>query len=233
MPLLDLGTKTRRSDNWKFEMKHAVTRELYDYWDRLRAGRASPERADIDPAMIRGILSDTFILDTDETSGPSLFPIRLSGTRLNALLAAELKGWSMLTLFDPEDRGALVRIMRCVLDQRTPAVVGLKGAPLDHSPMGLEMILLPLRHHGKTHARVLGSIAPFDLPSWLGLVPIEHFSLGSLRFIETVPAPAATFPTRVPLPRQVHAPKSYGSLVVHEGGRSAEPVATNPAVRSF
>ena len=204
---------------WMFEMKHAVTRGLYGYWNQLRGGRAAPERAEIDPAMIREILADTFILETGDMEEESLFAIRLSGTRLNALMLTELKGWSMLSLFGAEDRAGLLRIMRCVLDHRTPAVVGLRGGPVDHPPISLEMILLPLRHHGKTHSRVLGALAPFDLPSWLGLLPIEHFSLATLRFIE--PSTFVAGFSRPVAPETVTAVKRFGALKVHEGGRSA------------
>ena len=195
-------------------MKHPVTRELYEYWDRLRAGRAAPERADVDPAMIRAILADTFILEADAESSHPQMPFRLSGTRLNALLMAELKGRSLLALFEGADREAM-------LDHRLPAVAGLRAAPRHHRPIDLELILLPLRHQAKTHVRLLGAAAPFVVPPWLGLIPVERLSLASLRFVEVAPAwcgePAhGEQASTVRPPAQ---PKRYGSLVVHQGGR--------------
>jgi hypothetical protein len=54
-------------------MRQPVTRELFAYWDRLRKGRAAPERAGIDPAAIRNAPADTFLLEIDSAC---LFPIR-------------------------------------------------------------------------------------------------------------------------------------------------------------
>ena len=39
-------------------MKQAVTRKLFSYWNTLRAERAAPERADIDPAAKQVVLKD-------------------------------------------------------------------------------------------------------------------------------------------------------------------------------
>ena len=43
-------------------MKHAASRELYAYWEERRGTRPAPERAEIEPGAIRGVLSDAFIL---------------------------------------------------------------------------------------------------------------------------------------------------------------------------
>src|SRR3954454_9451040 len=43
-------------------MKHASIRELFAYWNLRRGARLAPDRSDIDPAVIRGVLADTFIL---------------------------------------------------------------------------------------------------------------------------------------------------------------------------
>ena len=202
-------------------MKHAVSRELYSYWDELRKGRSSPERTDIDPAAIRNVLADTFILSVGQLNEAAL-SIRLSGTRLNALFMREMKGCSILDLWLAEDRGAVERIFHTVLDDAAPLVAGLRGAPVGHQPVDLEMVLLPLRHQGRTHARILGSIAPVEMPSWLGLVGIEELTLTSLRLIDTA-ASSETAPWRaaqaIGRVESVATPRRYGRFLVHEGGR--------------
>ena len=70
-------------------MKLAVTMELYAYWNRLRGARSAPERNDVDPGAIRGVLADTFVLDFDEGRG---FPFRIAGSRANAIFLKELQG---------------------------------------------------------------------------------------------------------------------------------------------
>lgn len=203
-------------------MKHTVSRELYSYWDGLRKGRCSPERADIDPAAIRNVLSDTFILGTEEDGPAAPFSIRLSGTRLNALFLREMKGRSLLDLWLEDDKAGVKRILQTVLDDAAPLVAGLRGGPSGHRAVDLEMVLLPLRHAGRTHARILGAIAPVEMPSWLGLVGIDHLTLTSLRLIDPV-APATPVRRRsleTGQPVEVQAsPRRYGRFLVHEGGR--------------
>ena len=82
-------------------MRQAATQELYSYWNHLRGARLSPERDEIDPTAIRHILADTMILEVDEKRQ---FPVRISGTRLDALFLDEQKGRAFVVLFAPEDR---------------------------------------------------------------------------------------------------------------------------------
>lgn len=201
-------------------MKHPVSRELYAYWDQLRAQRAAPERADLDPAAIRTILADTFVLEVVAGMGDldRDFPVRLSGTRLNAFFLDELKGSSLLSIWQAEYRSAVEEMLACVLDERAPVVAGAKAGPRDNLPVDLELLLLPLRHHGKTHTRVLGSLAPSRVPSWLGLLPVEPLTLTSFRRIDSGSKPAS-----VRLAPQIadlsQRPTRYGPLRVYQGGR--------------
>lgn len=158
-------------------MRQQATRELYSYWNSIRRERAAPDRAEIDPAAIRAILSDTFMIEVD---GDDAFPLRLSGTRLNALWLKEMKGRSFLDLWG-EDRANVAAVLWTVMDGAVPVVAGVSAAPSDHRAIDLELLLLPLRHHGRTHARILGALACAAQPDWFGLIPVERFELRSLR----------------------------------------------------
>lgn len=162
-------------------MRHKATRELYDYWNGLRGDRLAPERGDIDPAAIRGVLADTFMLDVDLERG---FPFRLAGTRVNALLDAEQKGRHFLDLWRFEERRNAAAIVMTVTDAARPVLAGVTAAPRGQEECVLEMLLLPLRHFGRTHARILGLIKPTHEVPWLGLLPIGPLSLRSLRIVE-------------------------------------------------
>lgn len=197
-------------------MKQAATRELYGYWARLRGSRSAPERADIDPAAIRSVLSDTFILEADCHAPEPGFPVRLSGTRLNALFLDELKSRPFVSMWASDAQSSVRRLLAAVLDYAEPVVAGVRTGPSGHRPIDLEMILLPLRHQGRTHARVLGSIAPIEIPSWLGLLPVQPLTLSSMRLLgdETL-GKGETLEQSTSAP----PPRRYGNLVVHQGGR--------------
>jgi hypothetical protein len=163
------------------EMRQQVTKDLFAYWSELRGARAAPDRADIDPMAIRQILADTFIM---EVAADGFFPMRLSGTRLNALWLHEQKGESFVDLWREEDRDAISAALFTVIDDASPVVGGVRTHAPGDARLDLELVLLPLRHFGKTHSRILGALSPAHQPEWLGVIPVGPLELVSLRVID-------------------------------------------------
>ena len=159
-------------------MKLAATQCLYAYWSQLRGARSAPERDNIDPGAIRGVLADTFILEFDAQRA---FPMRIVGTRTNALFLRELRGAPFLGLWRDEDEQEMGAILASVADEAQPFLIGATGTPRGLAPVDIELLLLPLRHHGDTHARVLGCCAPDASPDWLGLIGVDPLALLTLR----------------------------------------------------
>ena len=161
-------------------MKNTSTRLVFDYWDALRGERAAPERGEIEPGALRHALADTFILE-NEPIGPVF---RLAGTRLCALLGHELRGRAFTALWpDVESQAEMRRLARTVMDETAGAVAGLAGETQSGSPVYLELLLLPLRYRGRTHARLLGSLSAAVTPEWLGLDTLESMRMISLRML--------------------------------------------------
>ena len=196
-------------------MRQQATRQLYAYWNAIRRERAAPDRAEIDPAAIRSILSDTFMIEAD---GDMSFRLRLSGSRLNALWLSEMKGQSFVGLWG-QDAQSVAAMMWTVMDGAVPVVVGAAAAPKDREPAQLEFLLLPLRHQGRTHARILGAIACANHPDWLGLIPVERLVLRTMRIMSASDA-------RVDLPILRGTAATYGrrsgqaTLRLLQGGRA-------------
>jgi hypothetical protein len=159
-------------------LKLAASQQLFSYWTQLRGARRAPERNDIDPAAIRGVLADTFILEFNPSAG---FPLRISGSRTNALFLRELRGESFIELWRLQDRAETSEILAAVANEAQPFLIGAVGGPPGVETTDVEVLLLPLRHHGATHSRILGACAPRSLPRWLGLLPIGMLALTSLR----------------------------------------------------
>lgn len=203
-------------------MKAAVTKELFGYWNRLRGERAAPERVDVEPAQIRSILGDTFILAADSGGG---FPFRLAGSRVCSVVGHELKGELFLDLWRGPDRATLLGALSTVSDDAAVAVVGVNGTTDLGRRVDLEIALLPLRHRGMTHTRILGSMVPVETPYWLGACDVTRLELTSLRMI---------WPSgrRRPLtdPQDIQPPqpgvfaglgRRIGRFMVFDGGRQA------------
>ncbi len=170
-------------------MKTTSAQLIFQYWDKLRGDRAAPERGEIEPGAVRHALLDTFIL---EAEGESLV-FRLAGTRVCALFGQELKGKPLLPLFaDPATRIEMARMTEAVMDESAGALAGLAARTLDGDMLDLELLVLPLRHNGRTHARVLGSLGPNLPPAWLGAKPVVDATVRSMRIIWPSGQPTAT-----------------------------------------
>jgi hypothetical protein len=189
------------------EMKTTSAQLVFSYWDRLRGERAAPERGEIEPGAVRHALLDTFILE----NGPNGLIIRLAGTRLCALFGAELRHRAFIDLWpDANLRVELSRMADAVMDEVAGAVAGVTVATASGRGADLELLILPLRHQGKTHARVLGALAPITPVPWLGLEPVTEARLRSMRFIW-----ASGLPLRAPS-RQNHRLR----FTVVQGGKA-------------
>lgn len=194
-------------------MKHAASRELYAYWQELRGRRPAPERAEIEPAAIRGILSETFILALDR---PARYPFRLAGTRVCALFGRELKGVSFLELWDETSRRTMVDLLAILTDEWVGTVAGVTATDSDGQAIDLELLLLPLSATRPALQRSIGVLVPMKAaPGFgteLGTCPLGPLTLGSRRHI----GPAVE---KRLLPRFL-VPRSRRGLVVYDGGRS-------------
>jgi len=163
-------------------VKLAASQELYSYWNLLRGARSAPERSQIDPGAIRGVLADTFILEVDARNR---YPMRIAGARTNALFLRELRGGRFLDLWQEPDQGEIAAMLSVVAGEAVAVVAGALAAPEGLRPLELEVMLLPLRHRGDTHSRVLGACSPTFLPSWIGLTAAAPMRLLSLRVLES------------------------------------------------
>lgn len=161
-------------------MKHGVTQTLYSYWDSLRGNRPAPNRSEIDPGDIRGLLGDTFILETNSTRDVRY---RLAGTRLCSAHCRELKGRDFLRGWSVKDKEALESLIVAIKDDAAAAVIGINGHTEHGQILQMEMLLVPLNVPGEGRIRILGSCTPMDKPYWVGLHPILNQSISSLRLV--------------------------------------------------
>lgn len=161
-------------------MKQSASRQLYTHWNEKRQGRVSPERADLDPAAIRGCIADTFMLEIDASK---TYPFRLCGTRLGALITQDPKGGSFLGLWRQDCARDVKDLLASVHDEAMIIVGGVRAGSFCETPADYELLLLPLRCQGKTHERIVGCLAPVAAPAWLGLIDGRPLALTSWRSI--------------------------------------------------
>jgi hypothetical protein len=195
-------------------MQHPSIRNLLEYWLERRGARAAPERDDIEPEAIRSLLADAFILSFETSRG---LCFRLAGTRVCALLGREIKGQAFLDLFSSDTRNEVHDLVAVIANEAVGVAAGVRlSADLPRTE--LELLLLPLRHDGRTDARLLGALVAHEPPGWLGSRALGELELGSYRFVARPPVVAFLGQGRNnPANRVRHG------LVVHEGGQSRPP----------
>ena len=158
---------------------------------------------------MRHVLADTFLLDVDRHRDTIY---RLAGTRCSALFGRELKGTAFSAPWPAPQRAEAERLVATVTADTLGLVVGILGSNAEGADLPLEMLLLPLRHRGRTDARLLGSLAPATLPSWVGLIPLTTFETTSIRVIQTAASRWSAVSPQEAADRRRR-------FVVHEGGR--------------
>ena len=122
-------------------MKHAASRELYAYWEEKRGTRRAPERTEIEPGAIRGVLSDAFILALDRSAGhPSASPERAFAPCSAARSKASRSSISGCSTSRPTMEG----LLSILSDECTGTVAGATGQNENGESVELELLLLPL-----------------------------------------------------------------------------------------
>lgn len=191
-------------------MKHPATRMLFSYWDALRGERAAPERGEIEPGEIRHILADTFVLELDAQREARF---RLAGTRICGLVGRELRDARLVDLWPERARHDVRKNLDIVVEETAGVVCGLVGATNEGDTVDLELLILPLRHRGRTNARALGCLSAQAVPSWIGYHALTALTTVSMRVVW----PAGR-PLDVAAPA-LDAAERRRRFVVHDGGR--------------
>ena len=201
---------------------------LFHYWNRLRNGRPAPKRTEIEPADIKALLADTFILEKD-SRGEAVF--RLAGTRLCAVYGRELRGFSFPSLWREKDSRLIARLVRGVFEAKSVVVVTFRGLSKNERTNSFEMLLLPL-DGGSENPRCLGVMSAVEKPFWLGADPIVEAEIETVRvvdpdrepmFLKNRPAIAVPslapgdFPS--PIGQSAGGARRIRHLVVLDGGR--------------
>lgn len=215
-------------------MRHDESRLLFSYWDGLRAGRAAPDRTEIDPRAIAQILGDTFILEADRTG---VLPFRLAGSRVTALFAGELKGQAFLARFTEEGRKRAATALADATAAQAGLLMALEATSSQGRKTDLEVVILPLAHRGRVGARLIGVLTAGEAPWWAGRDGVESLAVTELRLVwpswqqaeagsrvaNATPVAPATAPATAPLAVTPQAPMRPGRPVLRliTGGQTA------------
>ena len=172
-------TRAVRGNRVSIGIMQPSLQTLYSYWNELRAGRIAPQRLEIEPSRIAGILSETFML---ERTDAGTYQFRLAGTRLCELFGSELRGKNFLDGWSdagpPRARAALGDHQRAG-----------RGGPSHHrgrrrhpAPCRVRRQPAAALHAGKI-TRIIGAMSATIAPHWLGSEPLRGRHLKHHRLI--------------------------------------------------
>ena len=187
-------------------MRHNKTKELLNYWmdlyelmgndEKSTGPRIWPERSDVRPSECRTLLSDMFILETENHEAK----FRLAGTSLCSIFGKELKGQSFASTFEPKDQRAAENWALQMGTEEFVAVICTQGMTAQGEVVNFESLLLPLSHQGMRGTRALGITVASETPVWLGYTPIVHHSIRSVRVLHPWAGLQERQPTKINRP---------------------------------
>lgn len=212
------GANKAGRQNEAYDMQHKSSNQLLEYWDTVRNGRFAPNRFEIEPAKISGILADVFIL---ECADISTYRFRLAGTRVCTSLGHELRNCNLLDYFSGDDVQSIQNLLHNVVKDGAGAVMEFECTNGDRERAVFEMLVLPLMHSDSKVSRVLGSMAALTQPYWVGTIELRRMKLTSFDLIwpNGVVAPVETLEPPV-LRSQAQTGDPRRRFRVLEGGLS-------------
>jgi hypothetical protein len=166
----------------------APARQLWHYWEMLRAGRTAPQRHDLDLKQLRHLVPHLFIAERLGSRGG--YAWRLAGTGLYDLHRRELTGSDMLADWDAFERSLIQRFLNGVTANHKQAVLRLAYITDRGQQLGAELLALPLIAADGVTTHVLGGLFPSpqnDTRHYDSLTPVE---VAFARFLD--PADAET-----------------------------------------
>ena len=135
------------------DMIHSELRALYSYWNRLRAGRKTPLRSDIDPRDMDCDARNLFIL---ENLGRGNIRYRLAGTAIVDSFGMELRGMNAQSIMAAGSRESFTALVAETLDEPGIGYARLRNAADERGVW--EVNLLPLRSDFGVIDRAIGCL---------------------------------------------------------------------------
>jgi hypothetical protein len=137
------------------QILHAGSRQLFRYWEGLRAERACPDRSEFQMAKMVAILPNLAIIEQSVTSSWSF---RLAGTAVCDLLQQPLTGKDALGGFDSFERDVISKTFDVALTRLQPCLVRMRLVSTAGVVVPVEFIGLPVRDRVSGNVQLFGGM---------------------------------------------------------------------------
>jgi hypothetical protein len=165
------------------QILHPGSRQLFSYWETLRAERACPTREEFEFGPVKLLMPDMIVIDRDFLRNS--FKFRLAGSRACGLFNYNLTGMDVMAGWGNFEVDLITRHLNTVLNQKQPAVIRMHLTTDRGHLVAAEMIALPVHMRGSSRMQIIGGIFPFRAAQSLGHGTIAKQELVSTRVIWT------------------------------------------------
>ena len=124
---------------------------LLEWWDKTRAARPMPTRAELDPSELKAILPHLLLVDVIEAPGEAggggarSYRYRLSGTEVDSRFGLKLTGLTLEELpIGPEARDAIRQQYETAIAERRPIFCRHNMAVNDERYVEYDRVVMPL-----------------------------------------------------------------------------------------
>ncbi|MGI2032082.1 PAS domain-containing protein [Rhizobium panacihumi] len=160
-------------------MQTEAGNELFSYWLELKRDGALPQQREFEPARVRHMLPDLFILGKNDAG---ILSFRLAGTRLCAIFGHELRGRPFACLWHRTQRRHANIGIQAMLARGRPMVTDVTGIAAE-SVHEYQLVLLPMRSGDSEPDRIIGAILPRQPRNSARLETISCLHAGESRSI--------------------------------------------------
>ncbi|PRX29777.1 PAS domain-containing protein [Meinhardsimonia xiamenensis] len=179
---------SRRGGEGSAGVSFPAIAQVEAYWEALRAGRAMPERAEIDPRGLEAALGHAFLA---QPVAPGVIRFRLAGRQICDLMGMEVRGMPLSALIRPDARDALARVIAALEAGPGAALLDLDSdRGTGRPPLDARLFLAPLSEAGAPARRFLGCL---EARGAIGRTP-RRFTIASVSIRRTGASARASLP---------------------------------------
>lgn len=141
------------------QMLHPGSRQLFRYWESLRAERPCPRKSEIELKNIVDVVPNLTIIV--QNSEPKTWQFRLAGTKIYSLFGKEMTNADALQGFDSFERGVVSNCLDICKTRLQPSLIRMRFISEQNEVIAAEMIGLPIQDGAEGQTQIFGGLFPF------------------------------------------------------------------------
>ncbi len=165
------------------QMLHPGSRQLFRYWESLRAERACPRKSELELKNIIDVVPNLTIIV--QNSNTKSWQFRLAGTKIYSLFGKEMTNCDVLQGFDTFERGVVSNCFDISQTRLQPSLVRMRFISEQNEVIAAEMIGLPIQDNADGKIQIFGGLFPFSNSRQDGEIGFLRRELISARMIWT------------------------------------------------